>query len=404
MQTKYPPHPSSRFSSFRPYQKPIGILGAGQLARMLAMEAHHLGYPIHVLSESSKDPAAQVLCHWHHGSAKNKTHLKRFLQKIKILTFENEFIDVDTLSSAKKSLPSSLKIFPSLSNMKKLQWRFSQKICLEKHGIPSAPFMPVRNGGDLKRAGKLLGFPFVLKKGFGGYDGYGTFMINKKEDSELLNLLEQTFQDFEKNPNLKKSQAPFIAEKKISFKRELALVMVRDRFSGILTLPLVQTKQTQSRCDWVCGPIYHPKLKPLLGSLRAFLHDLHYVGAIAFELFEEKERGHLLVNEVAPRVHNSGHYSLNSLSESQFNLHIKAVAGEPIPLKINQTDRAFAMVNLLGQSLRNPQWKSIESGALYWYGKDVNRPGRKMGHIHCAGESPQKALQKALKARKNFLL
>ena len=394
-----PPFFPSR--SHCPYQKPMGILGAGQLARMLAIEAHRLGYPIHVLSESAKDPAAQVLCHWYEGSARNKTHLKKFLQRIQILTFENEFIDVSTIRAVKKTLSTPLKIFPSLSNMEKLQWRFSQKVCLEKQGIPSATFMPIRKVEDLQRAEVLLGSPFVLKAGFGGYDGYGTFMLGKKEDPTTL---EKIFHTLKQSPNLKNSQPPFIAEKKVLFKRELALVMVRDRFSRILTLPLVQTQQTQSRCDWVCGPIHHPKLKPLLKKLHTFLHHLNYVGAIAFELFEERGSGNLLVNEVAPRVHNSGHYSLDFLSESQFSLHIKAVTGEPLPSKISQRGKAFAMVNLLGQSRRRPQWKRIVSGTLYWYGKEENRPGRKMGHLHCEGESPQRALQKALKARENFLL
>ena len=178
--------------------------------------------------------------------------------------------------------------------------------------------------------------------------------------------------------------------------------MVRDSFSRILTFPLVQTKQSQSRCDWVYGPVHHKKLKWMVSKLKNFLHSLNYVGSIAFEFFDEK--GHLLVNELAPRVHNSAHYSLNSLSENQFSLHIKAIAGESLPSKIMQKDKAFAMVNLLGQSRRTPQWQSTVPGTLHWYGKEENRLGRKMGHIHCSGENPQQALRQALKARKSILL
>ena len=239
----------------------------------------------------------------------------------------------------------------------------------------TADFMPADK--PLRDLLKLWG-PFVLKTRTGGYDGYGTFFIRDKNDP-----LPST---------------PCIAEKYIDFKRELALTAVRSKKGETVFLPLVETRQEQARCLWVCGPASHRKLKKLQKQITLFLRKTAYQGAVTFELFDTGED--LLINEAAPRVHNSAHHSLNTLTEDQFTLHLKGIFNLPLTTP-KPLAGGFAMLNLLGEGVKNPQWKLPQDVHLHWYGKS-SRKGRKMGHINTLASSPQQALRKALKTRHYF--
>ena len=175
----------------------------------------------------------------------------------------------------------------------------------------------------------------------------------------------------------------------------------RNRRGEIAYLPLVESRQEQARCLWVKGPIKLAKMENLKKRISRFLNRVGYEGIIAFELFDS--RNELIINELAPRVHNSGHYSLDALSEDQFTLHLKAIVNarlrSPHPL-----GKGFAMLNLLGEKSITPRWQLPAEIKLHWYGKKDNRPGRKMGHINVVGSSPTQALNKVLRARKEFQL
>ena len=426
----------------------LGILGGGQLAQMLALAAHPLQVQPHILSENPMDPAAQVT-KWHYLSSLNsqlstsdiQKNRDDFFRNIDSLTFESEFVDVKPLRSLLKKYPH-LHVFPSLDIMETLQFRHLQKQFLLDHKIPTAEFLKIETPDDLQKAFKKFKGRFVLKKSFGGYDGYGTFYIRSPQElqSWIQNLshLKKTSQQ---KQNAKTSPAEtYIAEAFVPFQKELAIIFLRSQDGSLCQLPLVQSHQQDSRCDWVKGPIVHSKAHHLSQKIRKALQRIKYVGCIAFELFDTGSE--LLVNEVAPRVHNTGHYSQLALSHSQFQLHVLAGLGHTLPTT-PQVFGDFVMTNLIGQDLhsdsssesskssaekkaaatqqrmqselnnikritKNPTSQSSglfarqTTGQFHWYGKTETRPGRKMGHINYVGENQDQLLKTALRERQKI--
>jgi 5-(carboxyamino)imidazole ribonucleotide synthase len=363
----------------------LAILGGGQLARMLATEAHRLGLEPHIYSGSQRDPATEVTRHWTQGELSDFEKIKTFLKDKDYLTFESEFVPDETLL-ALESIKGCV-IFPKPSLLRLLQKRSDQKKTLQKYKVAALPFIEVKKPEDLDLAWKTFKGPFVLKSQRGGYDGYGTHYAQKLSDLSVL------------APTVANSADGFIAEPLLKFKRELAIMMIRNSKKKIIALPLVQTEQTQSRCDWVIGPIQHPRLKSLTTRLEKMLHGIDYVGAIGVEFFDLGKT--LLVNEIAPRVHNSGHFSQDALLLDQFTLHLRAGLGESLPVPFLKAP-AFVMINLLGAS-EMPLMSPAESeGHAHLYGKHDNRPGRKMGHINYLGKNAKSLLNLALRERKKW--
>ena len=360
------------------------------MARMLALRAFPLGLKPFVLSPSREDPAGQVTPFWQKGDPFSVSTIARFLKKVDALTFESEFVPAERVKKALETLPGPKpSIAPSLKNISLLQDRLTQKRAFEKHSLSTAKFMDITltksapPARELSLAWEALSGPFVLKTRTGGYDGYGTWIIKNKSQIKTLTP----------------PPSRFIAEKWIPFKRELALTAVRNKRGDTVFLPLVETRQKNARCFWVQGPARHKKLPRLKNQISLFLKKTDYRGAVTFELFDT--RGDLIINEVAPRVHNSAHHSLNSLTEDQFTLHLKAILNLPLPSP-RPLSGGFAMLNLLGSGSKQPKWSLPKDAHFHWYGKTASRKGRKMGHINTLDSSPPKALQKALRAGKNF--
>ena len=353
----------------------IGILGGGQLARMLVLQAHRLGLQVHVLSQNQDDPAAQVTPHWHQGQTDDAKDLTDFCQAMDLVTFESEFIPAEALMSLDKRF--SKKIFPQASLLRTLQDRLSQKNLLLEHKIPTSPFVVLNQSANLQEVFGLFKTGVVVKTRLGGYDGKGTFILKTQKDVEKF--LGRT--------NLKNHQ--FIAEKLISFRREVALQVVRNLKGKVLFLPLVEIHQTDNRLDWLQGPIQHSKLAGLQKKISIFLKKINYVGVIAFELFDLGTE--LMVNEIAPRVHNSGHYTLEALNIDQFSLHLIAGLNHDFP-DLKFRSRNFVMTNLIGQESLKVQLKGPLTGTLHWYGKTKNLQGRKLGHITYLDSTPRQAL------------
>jgi 5-(carboxyamino)imidazole ribonucleotide synthase len=360
----------------------IGILGGGQLARMLVLEAYSLGYEPLVLCPSKSEPAAQV-CKMHvEGDPHLSKDLEAFFKKADVVTFESEFYDAKLLGilasdSKKSTLPPPLA-------MGLIQDRLTQKTVLSDLQIPTAAFIHNFKPGDL-----FLRFQngFVLKKRRGGYDGNGTFVI--KSQAELLKYHSQILTEGES----------LIAEELIPFERELAIMIARSKAGEFFHLPLVETHQVDGRCDWVKGPINHQQCSSLLAKLKTLLDHINYVGVMGVELFERN--GELLVNELAPRVHNSGHYSQSACSMNQFRLHLQLIAGEEPIAKIYSSP-AFAMANLIGSSSAIPELSNNLVSSLHWYGKTENRAGRKMGHLNHVGQNTDVVLTEVLADRKKI--
>ena len=368
--------------TYNPHLK-IGYLGGGQLAQMLSHSALKMGLDAHILSSQRKDPGGRTCGFWQRGDLKNQENLEKFLKKMDVTSFESEFLNAPLLIKAKKK--AKAQIFPSPELMGLLQDRKSQKRLLDEHRLKTALWIPADTNKDMINFIHLHGYPVVFKKRLFGYDGYGTFIVKNK--SHLASFLKK---DWQKNS--------FIMEKFIPFKKEMAVIIARSGNGSFTHFPFVETFQKESRCDWVKGPMKVKDEKTMITKLKIFLKKLHYVGVMGVEFFLT-DRG-FIINEIAPRVHNTGHYSLDTEGPSQFDLHNRCLLGLELPKEI-KIKKGFAMVNLIGRG--NPVELQTMEG-LYWYGKRENRQGRKMGHINALAKSPHEALKKALSKRKKIQL
>jgi len=375
----------------------IGLLGGGQLARMIAIACHERGLIPVVLSENSGDPAAQVVQHWIQGSPANPAALRKLLEICSVVTFESEFMDIPEKGEYSFVKAQAQKFFPRLPLMRSIQDRRTQKELLSKYKIPQPKYLVVESEAQLHKALTQMSFPCVLKKARGGYDGYGTFIFKKAEDVQKFLRQNLASGDW---------SGAFTLEEWVPFQREIAILFVRSKSrnnkKNFCSFPLVESKQSQQRCDYVLGPIQTSKvaaMKALTKKFRRLMDSENYVGVLAVELFETKNE--LLVNELAPRVHNTGHYSMDALSESQFLIHVRAGLGQDLDSPKLRAP-AFVMTNLIGESEEALAFPDGLLGKLHWYGKVQNRRGRKMGHINYLGENALKLLKKALAERKGI--
>lgn len=370
------------------HSKSIGILGGGQLARMLALKATQMGLTTVVLSEKLQDPACQVATKWIQGSLNSSADISKLISSVDFVTFESEFISAGLLRTCLKTAPRK-KIEPGLNILARIQDRLLQKEWIYDFGLPTLDYVKISSKDDLELAFKAFGGKIVCKRRLGGYDGNGTFVITSK--AELLAFKIQ----------MKGVENQFIAERFAAFKTERSLIFARNSKGQSIHLPMVQSVQVNNQCDYVMGPMKHPKEIKLIHKISYFLNQINYVGVIAFELFEIGPK--LVINEIAPRVHNTGHFSQDALNVDQFELHLRCVLGLPLP-KPQLKQPAFIMVNLLGTSTRQPVLKKMPTGSMHWYSKVDNRPKRKMGHINYIGKNKKLLLKKALLERKGILL
>ncbi len=370
------------------HAKSIGILGGGQLARMLVMKARQMGLRTIVLSEKHDDPAAGVASEWIQGSLKSAEDIQKLMSLVEIVTFESEFISADLLKTCLRVVARK-KIAPNLNILSKMQDRLLQKEWLYDSNLPTLDYVKITSKDDIELAFKAFNGHIVCKRRFGGYDGYGTFVISSK--MQLLAFKAQ----------FKGQESQFIAERFIPFKSERSILFARNSLGQIIHLPMVQSVQSHNQCDYVLGPTPHPKQAKLITKINKFLSQIDYVGVIAFELFDLGSK--LFINEIAPRVHNTGHFSQDALNVDQFELHLRCVLGLNLP-SVQLKQPAFVMVNLLGTSTVLPVIRKMPTGSMHWYDKTENRARRKMGHINYIGKNKKSLLKKALLERKGIIL
>lgn len=405
--------PESQKTQQGRYMK-IGILGGGQLARMLLQKGIENGHEMHVLCQNN-EPATFVTAFHHPGSPHSELDLISFFQKVDVITFESEFISIPILKTALEKTAVLLQtsqtkktkvpeFFPPLKSMEVLQDRLTQKQLLNKFKIPTLPFYNFENPDS----GQTLWSSSIIKRRRGGYDGYGTYSIRGIIPSNILKIL-------------KTNTEGHIVEPRIQFERELALIFSRNRLGKIEIFPLVESFQEHSKCLWVKGPIelkskQEQDLKKIIKKISGMLHSLPYVGVIAFELFqiskdEQKRlqlRSSLIVNEIAPRVHNSGHFSLNAMDKDQFTSHLHAIT-QRNSASPELYVKNFVMLNLIGAFTGPAKFPNGQNGSLHWYGKKDSKIGRKLGHINyqshykTQNELLKIALKELKKWRKNTL-
>ena len=335
------------------------ILGRGQLSWMLQMQARRLG----LTTEALDQPLDQNL-------------------SADIITFESEFYSAAALE---KKIGSESQVFPSLECLGLLQDRKYQKASLIEADLATSPFWLVDTPEDLHQLFQEQK-SFVAKKRTGGYDGFGTYIVKTKTD------LQSFLKSFDKTLD------QFIFEKKISFQQERALQVARSFSGDIQFFPMVETVQKDNKCFYVTGPLKTPQ--SLKNKISKWLDSIDYVGVMGIEFFYSNNQ--YLINEVAPRVHNTGHHTLDSCNVDQFTMHWLCLLSKKLP-KIEVRTSQFIMLNLIGQSEKPVQFPTYFDGALYWYQKS-NRKGRKLGHINWLGKNKKALVTRALKYLKAWKL
>jgi 5-(carboxyamino)imidazole ribonucleotide synthase len=364
----------------------IGILGGGQLSMMLLQKGQALGLSPSYLSLHATDPAGQVSPAGQLGDPKNSQDLKRFTRELEILSFESEFYEAPYLKNELSHFTGT--VFPSLSVLQLLQDRKSQKEAFVTYRLTTSPFIHNSSPQIVREFFRTQG-SLVAKKRFNGYDGYGTFLLRSKKDlNDFLIKNENNLEDF-------------IFEKLISFKYEVALQAARSRAGHVVFFPFVKTIQKDKKCFLVEGPekldVLTRKLQRAIGN---FLNKIDYVGVIGFEFFKTSS-GYIL-NEVAPRVHNSGHHTLDSCNVDQFTMHWLCILQDKLPQVVLKS-KAFVMLNLIGKTENEVGVPDRLNGSVFWYGKK-NRKGRKLGHVNFIGENKKALVSLALKELKLWRL
>jgi 5-(carboxyamino)imidazole ribonucleotide synthase len=373
----------------------VGILGGGQLAMMLAKGAQDLDLHPVALTESHRQPVSQSGAELLLGSTKSKADLEKLFSKASLVVYENEFIDESLLDKALEDCPTQL--LPSPKVMSRVANKLQQKQLLMDLGIPSASYTLVVSHASPEGIYLELcqRFPhgFVLKLAKGGYDGKGNLLVRSadgKADSRRSSI-EKIAAFMAKAVQV---GSPVYAEECVAFKCELALVCAFSMDGHGHFFPLVESQQLEGVCFQVHGPFQSPDgaEKTLQASAQGFATKLAQaiglVGVFAIEFFLTKDH-RLLVNEIAPRVHNSAHFSQLAMSPDQFQAHWLAVLGQSFEISPLYTH--FAMLNVLGPkgysgSIDPPDFSplQIEAKELVWYHKDESQGMRKLGHFNLA--------------------
>ncbi len=370
----------------------IGILGGGQLARMSAYQAYKLGFEVAILEKEFQSPAGQLTEHEFVGWVDDKDLVREFAQGCDVITLENEFIDYQDLEFIEKKLRK--KVLPTSKTISLIQDKYIQKKTMRRNGIPVPDFIEVKSSLNYKKISKKLGEKFILKSRKMGYDGYGNALVTDLE----------SYADGIKR--LSERHSELMAEEFIDFKKELAVMIVRTK-NEIKSYPVVETIQKKHICHTVIAPARIEKkyLKEAEDIAVKSVEAVKGFGIFGIELFITKNNK-LLVNEMAPRPHNSGHYTIEGCITSQFENHIRAVLN--LPLGSTEMVKPYAvMINLLGKKEGAGTVENYNEALkndvvhLHIYGKAKSRLGRKMGHITITGNNLKSILTQAKEVEKS---
>jgi 5-(carboxyamino)imidazole ribonucleotide synthase len=343
----------------------IGILGGGQLGRMLALAAARLGFDVAILTPQPDSPASRVAVRTIVADYDDAIALAALAEVSQVITFEFENVPADALRELARLGAS---VAPNARALAVAQDRVEEKTFLNGAGIATVPFAAVDSLADLHGALRRLGAPLLLKTRRGGYDGKGQAWVQRADEAA---------------PALAAiGHHPAIAEAPADFRREIAVIAARGRNGEIALYPLTESHHENGILRRTSAPARaSPRVTAEAERIAAtLLAALDYVGVIGVELFE-RDDGRVLVNEFAPRVHNTGHWTLDGCEVDQFEQHIRAIAGWPLG-----PAHALAhveMTNLLGDEVnRWPRLANEAETRLWLYGKREARPGRKMGHVN----------------------
>ncbi len=335
----------------------IGILGGGQLARMMAQAGRSLGLNFMFLCPdiyACAAPFGEHLC----VPYGDEDAQKRLANWADITTYEFENVPLSVVDSVQKKV----SLYPSSSVLSVARDRLKEKTLFRNLGIPTANFSPVDSLEDLRNAMKNIGFSAILKTRTDGYDGKGQALLHGKND------LPSAW--------MKVGKAPCIVESMVAFNRELSIIAVRDQRGKMVFYPLSENHHRDGILRLSISRQDDPMQARAEAKIRYIMEDLNYVGTMALELFQVKDQ--LFANEFAPRVHNSGHWTIEAAQTSQFENHLRAICG--FPLGKTTSVQSAAMVNLIGLLPSERQILNITDATPHFYCK-AERPGRKVGHV-----------------------
>ncbi|UZJ52602.1 hypothetical protein CBS101457_001922 [Exobasidium rhododendri] len=389
----------------------VGVLGGGQLGRMFVEAASRLNIEVHLLDVGSESPAKQILASPHHidGAFNDAQKIRELATNVDILTVEIEHVNASALQSV---LDEGLvkEVHPTPSTIKLIQDKFNQKKFLVAGGVPVADFVAVGPQGELGEAssardlqirgiadaGKQFGYPLMIKSRTQAYDGKGNFVV--KSEKEAGKAVE----------SLGDGSRGLYAERWTQFEKEVAVMVVRSSSGEVRAYPTVETYHKDSICHSVFAPLRHKKSSVAVEAqdiAKRAVAMLQGAGVFGVELFLMKD-GELLINEIAPRPHNSGHYTIEACETSQYENHVRAILGLPLgstELKVGSA----AMINILGLADLDKDSEAVEKtmapavtsltvpgATVHLYGKQGCRKGRKMGHITIVGKNDAQVRQR----------
>jgi 5-(carboxyamino)imidazole ribonucleotide synthase len=363
----------------------VGVMGGGQLGRMFAIAARRMGYRVHTFSPEEDTPTGQLADREVAARYDDAEAVRDFARGIDVLTFEFENIPTPTIEWASEFC----EVRPSANVLHICQHRLREKQFLAGAGLPLPRFAAVNNAAELADALQHIGPPAVLKTAAFGYDGKGQRKIARREDPAKV------WEEF--------GGGHAVLEQFVDFEKEVSVIVARGWDGGTAAYPVCENVHRHHILDVTVVPAaisaeVDVQARALAGEVA---EKLGLVGLLAVEMFLLKD-GALLINELAPRPHNSGHFSFDASITSQFEQQLRAICG--LPLGSTESLRPAAMVNLLGELWTNgePDWvaaMSIPEVKIHLYGKTGARPGRKMGHLVAFGRTGEEAAQRAQEAR-----
>ena len=359
----------------------VGVIGAGQLAQMMAIASKSIGIRLVVQADRAEDVAIPYADQAIVG--RERLHFYQLALNCPCLTFEHEFIDLDLLQQIQKELNS--EFIPSLPVMAILVDKLHQRQFLSQQGIPVPKFLAVHTLSDLETAGQTVGFPCVIKARRHGYDGKGTWIAS---DSLELKRAWQSM-----------GAVPCVVETYVPYVKELAVIAGKHKDNTQVIYPVVETIQKQQICQRVIAPAPVPAKvhQEVIRLAQQILQSIGSAGLIGIEFFLTAA-GQVLVNEIAPRTHNSGHYTIDACNVSQFEALLRITADLPVVVPEMKTPYAV-MVNLLGYENREYDYAkerspiaSLPHTHLHWYHKTFARIDRKLGHATVVGNELDQVL------------
>ena len=363
--------------------KKIGIIGGGQLGKMMILDGRRLDTQFAILDPTEHCPAHSIADTHIVADFDDVEAIIRMAQDVDVVTYEFEHISVEAL---RRLEAAGHKVYPSAETLSRIQNKLTQKQWLAKHGIAVPDFMPVNGPEDIRHAAEVYSWPLMLKTCTGGYDGKGNAVIAGEDEVE------------EAYRALGAGSLPLMAERMIDFEKEVSILACRSENGEMAVFPVAENVHKNSILDETTVPaaISEASAGEAMEVARACLQAFDACGMLCIELFVTRE-GHILVNELAPRPHNSGHYTIEGCYTSQYENHVRAILG--YPLGNPDLIRPTAMKNIIGDRNGLAEVRGLMEAyrfpnvKVHIYGKEQVKKGRKMGHITATGATLEEALE-----------